>query len=135
MSSEQRDGIDDLDQIQREEYDLAPANIYITTGFLLSPCWQGEAGKTFGVPLVYCTGVEYLSTKDLATRFALDYGKLRKRLERWRMKHPECAVLVEDLRSGKPRYLFRLKDVAPIITKLKDGRNVQRQPARKKFPS
>jgi hypothetical protein len=132
MSGEEQAEIDDSKQIQVVNNTFPPVKVFVTTGMFINPCWQGKEGKTIGAPLVYATGDEWLSATDLASRFQMDYDKLRKRLERWRKKNPDQVMEVRNRRPGEPKLLFRLGDVAHLITALKDERNVHRQASGKK---
>lgn len=131
MSSEQRGESHESIQIRLTGELFPPFTTYVTTGFFLNPCLNGDLSQVSGDPFVACTGDELFSAKSLALRFGVDYHKLRKRLERWRRKNLDRVIVVEDSGPNSPRFLFRLRDVADILMAVSEGRNVHRESSKK----
>ncbi len=53
----------------------------------------------------------FLPASDLARRVGRPVGGVETFLRRFRTKHPDCAVGVDDPRKGEPRALYRTADV------------------------
>jgi len=58
------------------------------------------------------------SVTAIAERFGIDEARLRKRLERWRRKHADGWLEVDDRSARAPKVLYRLDVVLPIIREL-----------------
>jgi hypothetical protein len=78
----------------------------------------------------------YLSAKDLAARFEVDYESLRSRLRYWRKNHPDLTgkgwMEVQDRGSRDPGFLYRVMAVEAIVLQ---ARTSGTSPAKKKLRS
>jgi hypothetical protein len=74
--------------------------------------WQSGRAEGEGVE-----GQSYLTARDIAKRYGLDYDALRKRLERYRRSHPNRHGWkpVEDRTQRGEKYLYLLSAIADII--------------------
>jgi hypothetical protein len=74
-----------------------------------------------------------LSPAKLAEVFGVPPEALRKRLERFRHGHHDGFVEVADRKPHEPQFLYRVKDVRPIMDDMKtSSRTSSKRPARKK---
>jgi len=62
----------------------------------------------------------FLSARDIADKWGLDYERLRKKLERWRSKNTAGADFIEaeDTQPGSPQFLYRIGAIRSIIESL-----------------
>ncbi len=62
----------------------------------------------------------WFSCRQLASRFRVDYEALRKRLDRYRRRNPDCYRELEpsERRVRESRYLYRLKSVLEVVQSL-----------------
>ena len=60
-----------------------------------------------------------LSPAVLAKGFGLPKERLRKRLERHKKTHPDCYVELAERGLREAKYLYRVKDVMPVIEALR----------------
>jgi hypothetical protein len=61
-----------------------------------------------------------MSPKELAEKYGVDGGCLRKRLDRWRYDHDTGYIEVSNAAKNEPKYLYDEAAVMPVIENLKD---------------
>lgn len=72
----------------------------------------------------------YLSYSDLAKKHGVDPGRLRGRLNTWRMDHDSGYFQVTNRKSRDPQFLYDETAVMSIIVALKSTANPQRKKSR-----
>lgn len=65
------------------------------------------------------SGSAMMSPRDLAGKYGVDAGALRRRLERWRYEHDAGYVEVSNRTPRQPKYFYDESAVMPIIEALK----------------
>jgi hypothetical protein len=73
---------------------------------------QAGTGMTVQTPIL----PEMLSAADLAREIGMDPRRVESFLRRYRKRYPDCCEQIESPRKNEPKYLYRTKDVVPVLT-------------------
>jgi hypothetical protein len=85
-------------------------------------------GKDLPVTLQPDEAQGFLSAPDIADKYSVPLGALRRRLERWRAHHFDDYRTVTDRRRREPLYLYPVATVWPIVDKLRN-KQFQKRPS------
>lgn len=77
------------------------------------------------------TQTGFLTAPEIARRHRVKLEPLRKRLERWRAAHLDDDTWIEiaDRKQRRPKYLFKVEAVLPIVNALQQGSRTPRRPS------
>ncbi|MBA7694225.1 hypothetical protein ES703_102832 [subsurface metagenome] len=92
------------------------------------------ASRKVLLPALGCTD-SFMGAADLAKHYQVEPEALRKRLDRLREKYPLDADLFiesQDRGTRRPKYVYKVKKVAPHIIDLKKKQSSTKRPVKKK---
>ena len=78
--------------------------------------WKSEAGEGKTPPAEEIQA--RLSPRELAEKYSVPYGSLRKRLDRWRYDHDTGFIEVSNAAKNEPKFLYDESAVKPVIESL-----------------
>src|SRR5262249_3762481 len=83
-------------------------------------------------PKIENGGGVFATAADLAAECGVSLDAMDAALRRWAEKHPECRETLEKPRPREPHYVYRRKDVEPVLKKYRerqgvDGRRANRR--------